>query len=122
MSTGLAVIGVPGDGGDFASQTLALLRSALLVGLIAVVLTVALLPADLRARKLGAAQADPRPRWQYLVLAAGWAAVADGRPAACRRQRTTATRRVGSGAGGAGRTSVGRVDDVWAWCWWFWAC
>lgn len=54
------------------------LASVGVAGLAAIALYFLLLPVTSRAEKLSAAQVAPRPRWQYLLYAAGWLAVTAG--------------------------------------------
>jgi hypothetical protein len=72
--TGLAVAGeFPLTQGSFGSQVLDALRVAIVGALTAIAFIVAvLLPIQARAEKLKASRADPRPRWQYLLISACW--------------------------------------------------
>lgn len=80
--TGLQVAGWPSAGGSAGRQVLDVIGTTVGSVLFTVVFVLALMPVYLRAETLRETQAAPRPRWQYLVIAAGWMAMASGLTAA----------------------------------------
>lgn len=76
--TGLQVAGWPSADVGAGRQILDAIGSGIGGVLFTVVFVLALLPVHLRADTLRQTQALPRPRGQYLALAAGWIAAAGG--------------------------------------------
>ena len=78
LLTGLQVAGRLPDGGTAGRQVLGMAGSV--VGSVAFTVAFALVltPVYLRAEKLRQVQATPRPRCQYILIAAGWMAIAAG--------------------------------------------
>lgn len=78
LLTGLQVAGRLPDGGTAGRQVLDMAGSVVGSVLFTVAFLLVLTPVYLRAEKLRQAQAAPRPRWQYLMITAGWMAIAGG--------------------------------------------
>ena len=74
--TGFQVVGPPSSARSIGHLILDILRSAFGVAFFTVGFVLALMPVYLYAEKLREAQAAPRPRWQYLAIAAVWASLA----------------------------------------------
>jgi hypothetical protein len=81
--TGLAV-GAGGPSGGEGHGIAGVIGAGVVAVLFIVVFGLAMGLVQLRAEKLRRAQAAPRPRWQYLLIAAGWLAAAAGLIAAGR--------------------------------------
>jgi hypothetical protein len=76
--TGVSVTGWPPDGGSAGHRILGVIGTAGGAVAFSIVFFLLLTPVYLRAESLRQSQVAPRPRWQYLMLAAGWMAVAGG--------------------------------------------
>jgi hypothetical protein len=76
--TGVEVAGPSLPAGSIGNQILDIFRSAGGVVLFTIAFVLALMPVYLHAEKLREAQTAPRPRWQYLAIAAVWASLAAG--------------------------------------------
>lgn len=74
--------GWPSVTGSTADHVLGAIGSAAAALLFVMLAGPAVLWAGLRADRIRQAQAAPRPRWQYLAIAAGWLAAAGGTGAA----------------------------------------
>ena len=94
LYTGVQVAGLPSAQGSVRRQVLDVIGTCTGSVLFTVAFVLAMLPVAIRADKLRQAQAVPRPRWQYLVIAGGWIAMAGGL-IAC--GMLSASMRVGSG-------------------------
>lgn len=74
--TCLQVAGMPAPQGSAMSLVLGVLRAGLLGGLLAALVFVVVLVLGSRLNAWRAPAAAPRPRWQYLLAALGWLAIA----------------------------------------------
>jgi hypothetical protein len=78
LITCLQVAGMPWPQGSVMSMVLGGLRACLLVALMAVLVVVVAVVLGPRMNAWRAPAAAPRPRWQYVLAALGWAVVACG--------------------------------------------
>jgi hypothetical protein len=78
LLTGFQVAGRLPAGGADGRQVLDMARYVVGSVVFTVAFVLVLIPMYLRAEKLRQAQAAPRPRWQYLMFAAGWMAMGGG--------------------------------------------
>jgi hypothetical protein len=74
--TCIAVVGQPSSQGSAMSQVLSWLRTCLLSPVLATLVFVVALVLRSRVNAWRAPASAPRPRWQYLLVALGWLAVA----------------------------------------------
>jgi hypothetical protein len=74
--TCIAVVGQPSSQGSAMSQVLSWLRFCLLTPLLAAVVFTVVIILGSRVNARRAPASAPRPRWQYLLAALGWLAIA----------------------------------------------
>ena len=74
--TGFQVAGMPAIQGSAVSQVLGVIRTVLVAALVIVVMVVAVMVLRIRFSVLSEPSPAPRPRWQYLLAAVGYFAVA----------------------------------------------